>query len=120
MNISRKCNDLAASRRFLPALKFSRLKAIFKSLCFGRLSSSNAKETSLSSPPASNRFELLSSLPSESDVCDVSDIDSTEANETHYERSEGFPEQAEDDGIKDDAVVQDLELHFALWVRSAL
>ena len=120
MNISRKCNNIATSRRLLPALKFSRLKAIFKSLCFDRLSSSNAKETNSPSPPASNRFELLSSLPSESDLCGASDIDSTEANETHYKHSEGFPEQAEDDGIKDDAVVQDLELHFALWVRSTL
>ena len=120
MNISRICNNLAASRRLLPALKFFRLKAIFKSLCFSRLSSSNAKETRSPSQPASNRFELLSSLPSDSYIPSTSGIDSTEANETSHELSEQSPEQAEDDGIKDDAVVQDLELHFALWVRSPL
>ena len=120
MNISRKCNDLAASRRLLPALKFSRLKAIFKCLCFSRLSSSNAEETRSPSPPASNRFELLNTLPSDSYIRSASGIDSTEADETNHELSEQSPEQTEDDGIKDDAVVQDLELHFALWVRSAL
>ena len=101
-------------------LIFLRLKAIFKSLCFERLSSSNDKERKSPSPPASNRFELLNSLPSESDVCRASGIDNTEANETHHEHSESFSKYAEDDGIEDDAVVQDLELHFALWVRSAL
>ena len=59
-------------------------------------------------------------MPSESDVPSASGIDSTEANETYHEYPESLPEKVEEDGIKDDAIVQDLELHFALWVRSAL
>ena len=76
--------------------------------------------TSSPSPPASNRFETLSSLPSESDIHSASGIDCTEANETHHEHSESFSEHAKDDGIEDDAFVQDSELHFALWVCPTL
>ena len=122
MNISRRRNDLAASRSLFAALIVLRLKMIFKSLCFKRLSPSNDTKRDSSSPSASNRFDLLGSLQSESsesDACRASGINSTEANETDHEHSEIDPEKVEDDGIKDDVIVQDLELHFALWVCSA-
>ncbi len=42
-----------------------------------------------------------------------------EADEAHHQKSNDETDDAEEDGIKDDEVVQDLELRFALWVRSA-
>ena len=68
--------------------------------------------------PASNPFEPLSSLPTDSDVGSANGDKKTNADEAHSEHSEINHDDADDDGIKDDVVVQDLELQFALWVRS--
>ena len=94
------------------------MKAIFKSLCPDRLSFWK-QETRSSSPSASNRFEALRSLPSESEVRSASD-DRSELDETHYEHSGSKGDEAEDHRIKNDTVIEDLELHFTVWVRSTL
>ncbi len=78
------------------------------------------KETRASSSADLNPFETLSSLRIEDESPSANDKEDIEADEEYYEHAANEDIDAEDEGIKDDAVVQDLELHFALWVRSPL
>lgn len=98
---------------------FGRLKSIFKSLSSDGLSSSKANETNSSSTPGLNPFETLSNLQTESESPSASGNEDNEAYETNHEHSKDGRDDAGDDGIKDDVFVQDLELCFVLWVRSA-
>ena len=66
-----------------------------------------------------NPFATLSGLRIEDDSPSATGNEDIEADEALHEESRDETDDAEDDGIKDDEVVQDLELHFALWVRSA-
>ncbi len=95
------------------------MKDIFHSLCSDRISSAKANKTCSFSTPDSNPFEILSGLLIEDDSPSTTGADEMEADEAHHQKSNDETDDAEEDGIKDDEVVQDLELRFALWVRSA-
>lgn len=101
-------------------LSFARLKAIFGSLCPNRPCSSVARATSYSSTPPLNLFETLSGLPSETDARSANIDENPEMDEADYGHSHINQDEVDDSGIKDDVIVEDLELHFALWVRSTL
>ncbi|KAF6225887.1 hypothetical protein HO133_009889 [Letharia lupina] len=111
--------DKAIAARSEVTSHFKGPKAIFESLCSDGFSSSKAKETSSTSTPDPNPFETLSNLQIESDSPSASGNEDNEADEAHYEHSKDGRDDAGDDGIKDDVFVQDLELCFVLWVRSA-
>ena len=67
----------------------------------------------------SEPFETVSSLRIESDAPNASENDDGEADEAYHEHSKIERDEEGDRGIKGDEIIQDLELHFALWVCSA-
>ena len=106
-------NDFGKKTRVLSSADLNSFENETRALNSANLNSFE-KETRASSLIDRNHFETLSSLRIDDDSPSPVDQGDIEADEECHEND------AKDEGIKDDAIVQDLELHFALWVRSSL